>query len=155
HGHDGDRPSRRGVAMTTRPLPPRVHARRDLIVDGEETIDVTHVSDRDLVLRAVNSTLKTEHALGQVALELSGLATKIGAHELTLAGHSTTLGEHTKALKTLGVRVEKTEGEIREKVPSAHDLSEATRELVDLVEDVKEEITGRHHISKPPTLTRE
>ena len=128
--------------MTTRHPATRL---RDVIVDGDDTVDVTHVRDRDLVLRAVNSALKTEHALGKVAGELSGVGTKLAGQAATIDALRETIEAHTEALKTLGVRVSKAEG-TREKMPSAHDI----RELVGLVEDVKDEITGRHTL--PSTL---
>lgn len=48
---------------------------REFLEDGSE---VTWISDRDLVLRAVNSTLRTEHALGKLMGEVAKLARRVG-----------------------------------------------------------------------------
>lgn len=50
--------------------------KRDLLADGT---DVTREADRTLILRAVDATLATDHAIGRLASEVGDLAHQVRA----------------------------------------------------------------------------
>jgi len=110
------------------------HRASDLLDDGE---DVTLVSDRDLVLRAVNSSLRTEQAIGTMLAELSKNRQEVRGDIARIDGKIGALSRQTRALsKRLGAPVPSSteEGEMRPKQGSRPSFDE----------ERPEETTGPH-----------
>jgi hypothetical protein len=84
----------------------------DILTDGT---DVTDVPSRELILRAVNSTLATEYTLGRLASAVSQIANEV------------------RILQDLVRRVTSLEGtrDMREKAASLHDVQELIDEVIE------------------------
>jgi hypothetical protein len=113
-----------------------MHSRRDILDDDE---DVSDRSDRDLVLRAVNSSLRTEHGMGQLAGEIAKLTAKVtefGAGQSTLIARVGSLARH---VRTLTKRFDGEEIEMRAK--------QASRPAIDELEERLEETSTGPHVA--------
>lgn len=112
-------------------LPFRPLRARDQLDDGE---DVTVRTDRELMLRAVNSTLRTEQAVGAMTAEISKLNTRMTSDIAAVSGKVTALGKQVRDIKR---RFGGEEIEMRAKQASRPALEE-------LEEKLEEATTGPH-----------
>lgn len=101
----------------------------NVLDDGE---DVSGVSDRTLVLRAVNSMLAVDHSLGSLTRDISVVRTDIGEIRREM------IGLRTAVLAAISAATVSATG--RDRLPSAHEIAE----------EVASEITGPE-MNRAPT----